>query len=368
MVQRGDCMRLLTSGESHGKQLTGIIEGLPKGLKIDADLIRQEMSSRQHGYGRGGRMKIENDQFEIVSGLRSGTTTGAPLTVVIANKDYVNWLDVMDPWKESTRVENKHMPRPGHADLGGALKYQDADIRNYIERSSARETAMRVALGAICRQLLAQLGIHITSSVHSVAGVVGSEEEASVQAKIDSLRQEGDTAGGEVEIQITNMPIGIGSFMHYDLRLDAHLAFAIMSIQAAKGVSFGNAKHAASKAGSLVHDPIAWDSQKGYYHTSNNAGGIVGGMSNGEDIVIRVQVKPIPTLAKPLASVNLITKEIEQALYERSDVSVLHAFGVVAEAMSAITLCERILAEFPAQTIERLVHYFETYKEEVRTF
>lgn len=361
-------MRLLTSGESHGKQLTGIIEGLPKGLFINADLIKQEMASRQHGYGRGGRMKIENDQFEIVSGLRGGITTGAPLTVVIENKDYVNWLDVMDPWNKPTRVENKHMPRPGHADLGGALKYQDADIRNYIERSSARETAMRVALGAICRQLLAQLGIQITSTVHSVAGVVGSEDEEHVQAKIDKLRKEGDTAGGEVEIQIANMPIGIGSFMHYDLRLDAHLAFAIMSIQASKGVSFGNAKHSSTKEGSLVHDPIAWNAERGYYHLTNNAGGIVGGMSNGEDIIIRAQVKPIPTLAKPLASVNLITKQEEQALYERSDVSVLHAFGVVAEAMSAITLCERILNEFPSQTMDRLTRYFEMYKEEVRTF
>lgn len=361
-------MRLLTSGESHGKQLTGIIEGLPKGLVIDAHVIRQEMKRRQHGYGRGGRMKIENDHFEIVSGLRGGITTGAPLTVVIENKDYMNWLDVMDTWNTPTRIENKHMPRPGHADLGGALKYQDTDIRNYIERSSARETAMRVALGAICRQLLAQLHIQISSSVVSVAGVPGTEDEQCVKDKIDKLRSEGDTAGGEVEIQITNMPVGIGSFMHYDLRLDAHLAFAIMSIQASKGVSFGNANHASTQKGSLVHDPIAWDEEKGYYHLTNNAGGIVGGMSNGESIIIRAQVKPIPTLTKPLESVNLLTKETEQALYERSDVSVLHAFGVVAEAMSAITVCERILTEFPAQTMERLVRSFELYKEEVRTF
>lgn len=361
-------MRLLTSGESHGKQLTGIIEGLPKGLQLDKDLIRAEMASRQHGYGRGGRMKIENDAFEIVSGLRGGVTTGAPLTVVIKNKDYVNWLDVMDPWSAATRVEDKHMPRPGHADLGGALKYQDADIRNYIERSSARETAMRVALGAICRQLLAQLGISIHSHVHSVAGLKGTEAEVHIQEKIDQLRKDGDTAGGEIEIRIENMPAGVGTFMHYDKRLDAHLAFAIMSIQASKGVSFGDATHAATAPGSLVHDPIAWNEQRGYYHLSNHAGGIVGGMTNGEDIVIRAQVKPIPTLAKPLESVHLITKTNENALYERSDVTVLHAFGVVAEAMSALTLCERILEEFPAATMERLIRYFEDYREEVRTF
>ncbi|MGL4662749.1 MAG: chorismate synthase [Culicoidibacterales bacterium] len=361
-------MRLLTAGESHGKQLTGIIEGLPKGLKIDESLIKHEMQSRQKGYGRGARMKIEDDQFEITSGLRGGITTGAPITLVVENKDYVNWLDIMDPWNQTTRIENKHMPRPGHADLGGALKYQDKDIRNVIERSSARETAMRVALGAICRQLLAQLHIQISSSVLSVGGVCGNEGESHIQNKIDMLRKDGDTIGGEVEVRIQNMPAGIGSFMHYDLRLDAHMAFAIMSIQAAKGVSFGNTSHTTTESGSLVHDPIVWDEKKGYYHLSNNAGGIVGGMSNGEDIIIRAQVKPIPTLAKPLASVNLVTKEAEQALYERSDVSVLHAFGVVAEAMSAITLCERILSEFPAQTMDRLIRYFEDFREEVRTF
>lgn len=361
-------MRLLTSGESHGQQLTGIIEGLPKGLKLDEKVIRQTMVSRQHGYGRGGRMKIESDSFEIVSGLRGSITTGAPLTVVIKNKDYVNWLDVMDPWQTPTRVENKHMPRPGHADLGGALKYQDADIRNYIERSSARETAMRVALGAICQQLLAQLNIHIKSEVAAVAGITGTEEDKAIQERIDGLRKEGDTAGGEVQITVSNMPIGIGSFMHYDQRLDAHLAFAIMSIQASKGVSFGNAKHSATQVGSLVHDPIAWSKERGYYHLTNNAGGIVGGMSNGEDITICAQVKPIPTLAKPLASVNLKTKQVEEALYERSDVTVLHAFGVVAEAMVAITLCERILLEFPASTMDRLSRYFEDYRNEVRDF
>lgn len=361
-------MRLLTSGESHGKQLTGIIEGLPKGLELNEALIRKEMVSRKRGYGRGGRMKIEDDAFSIVSGLRGGVTTGAPLTVVIENKDYVNWLDVMDPWERPTRVENKHMPRPGHADLGGALKYQDADIRNYIERSSARETAMRVALGAICRQLLAQLQISIESKVHAVAGVLGSEDESAIQQKIDALRKDGDTAGGEVVIAIRNMPAGIGSFMHYDNRLDAKLAFAIMSIQASKGVSFGNAQHAVMNEGSLVHDPIGWNEKEGYYHLTNNAGGIVGGMTNGETVIIHAMVKPIPTLAKPLSSVNLITKEKARALYERSDVTVLHAFGVVAEAMSAITLCEVILSEFPAQTMDRLVRYFEMYREEVRTF
>lgn len=361
-------MRLLTSGESHGQQLTGIIEGLPKGLKLDEQLIRQTMTSRKQGYGRGGRMKIENDSFEIVSGLRGSITTGAPLTVVIKNKDYVNWLDVMDPWQSPTRDENKYMPRPGHADLGGALKYQDADIRNCIERSSARETAMRVALGAICQQLLAQLNIYIKSEVISVAGIMGTEEDGKIQEKISELRQEGDTAGGEVKITVSNMPIGIGSFMHYDRRLDAHLAFAIMSIQAAKGISFGNVKHATTQVGSLVHDPIAWSEQRGYYHLTNNSGGIVGGMSNGEDIVMCAQVKPIPTLAKPLPSVNLKTKQAADALYERSDVTVLHAFGVVAEAMVAITLCEQILLEFPAVTMERLNRYFKQYRNEVRDF
>lgn len=362
-------MRLLTAGESHGKQLTGIIEGIPKGLEINQKLIQEEMSNRMQGYGRGKRMKIENDAFEIVSGLRAGVTTGAPITIVIANKDYVNWIELMDPWKTSTNFsEKKHTPRPGHADLGGVLKYQDADIRNVIERSSARETAMRVALGSICRQLLAQLGIWLESKIVTVAGIEGSESDSHVQKKLDTIRNTGDTAGGEVEIQIRNLPAGIGSFMHYDLRLDAHLSFAIMSIQAAKGVSFGDVKHTVSHLGSAVHDPILWNEKRGYYHLTNHAGGIVGGMSNGEDIVIRAQVKPIPTLAKPLMSVNVMTKESEKALYERSDVSVLHAFGVVAEAMCAITLCERLLLEFPSQTMERLKRYFSEYKEAVRTF
>lgn len=361
-------MRILTSGESHGKQLTGIIEGFPAGLQLDKQFIQTQLSERKKGYGRGGRMKIESDTFEIVSGLRGGITTGAPITIIIENKDYGNWLDVMDAWNKPTRKENKHTPRPGHADLGGSIKYKTRDIRNIIERSSARETAMRVAIGAICEMLLNAVKIKINTEIVRVGKIFQDEESEEAQKFIDRLRKAGDTSGGEVAVSVCNMPIGFGDFMHFDNRLDAHLSFAIMSIQAAKGISFGESSVNSFEVGSTVHDQIDWNVEKGFHHLTNHAGGIVGGMTNGETIKMHIQVKPIPTLAKPLQSINILSHEKENALYERSDVTVLYAFSQVAKAMTSIKLCEVLLNDYTHTHIDDIKINIERIRTEALKF
>ena len=353
-------MKLTTAGESHGKALTGIIEGLPSNLKIDIDEINRYLALRQSGYGRGGRQKIERDCVEIISGVRNFLTLGSPLAFTVANADYKNWQGVMSPEGCDTALRTLTKVRPGHADLTGMIKYDQTDARNVLERASARETAARVAAGTIARQYLAALGVKISGYVKSVCGVSdGAEyaferlEEAKKQPlfmldekvqrqameKIDALKAEGDTAGGVIEIRIKGLKSGFGSCMQYSAKLDAVLCAAMMSVQAIKGVEVGAGFSAADLPGSRVHDEIFYDGSR-FYRKTNNAGGIEGGMSNGEEIVLRAAMKPIPTLMKGLKTVDYSTKQPAVAAAERSDVSAVCAAEIVLESAVAFALAE----------------------------
>ena len=351
--------RFLTSGESHGICLNAIIEGLPSNVRIDNDFINSELSRRQQGYGRGGRMKIETDKAKILSGVRFGKTTGAPVCIEIENKDWQNWtipmsvepVDLSNPdiasavkEKEITRV------RPGHADLAGAIKYNHDDVRNVLERSSARETASRVAVGAIAKCLLKEFNIEFSSKVLQIGNAF---DEAAMKTEIDNAKANGDTLGGKFEIIIKNAPVGLGSFVNWDRRLDGRLAQALMSIPAIKAVEIGAGTQAAVLKGSQMHDEIFIENDK-YTRKTNNAGGIEGGMSNGEDIVLKVTMKAIPTMIKPLNSVDIKTKEPYSAHFERSDTCAVEACAVVGEAMSAIILADAFLEKFGGDSLEEI--------------
>jgi chorismate synthase len=390
-------MRYLTAGESHGPQLTTIIEGVPAHLELVAEDINHDLARRQGGYGRGRRMQIEKDQVQILSGVRHGKTTGAPIALVVENKDWTHWTKVMGAEaigeEEEKEVKRKlTRPRPGHADLNGAIKYGHRDMRNVLERSSARETTVRVAAGAVAKKILSAFNIKVGGHVLEIGGVkaenvaydsvedlqVRSEasqvrcldEEASLKMieAIDAAKKDGDSIGGVVEVVIENVPTGLGSHVHYDRKLDAKLAAAVMSINAFKGVEIGIGFQAARLPGSQVHDEIIWDEEKGYTRKTNRLGGFEGGMTTGMPIVVRGVMKPIPTLYKPLQSVDIETKEPFEASIERSDSCAVPAAAVVAEAVVAWEVANALLETFGQDQISTIQENVKRHQEEARTF
>lgn len=358
--------RFLTSGESHGMCLNAIIEGLPSNLFIDTEFVNSELARRQQGYGRGGRMQIETDKAVIKSGVRFGKTTGAPVCLEIENKDWKNWQipmsvepqNLSDPdILEAVNAIKITRVRPGHADFAGAIKYNHNDIRNVLERSSARETATRVAVGAVAKCLLKEFGITASSRVLQIGTAF---DEDAMKKQIDEAKENGDTLGGKIEISFKNLPAGLGSFVNWDRRLDGRLAQALMSIPAVKAVEIGAGTKAAELNGSNMHDEIFYDSEsKKYYRKTNNAGGIEGGMTNGEDIVLTITMKAIPTMKKPLQSVDIDTKEAISAHFERSDTCAVEACAVVGEAMAAIVLADAFLEKFGGDSIEEIRKNYE---------
>ncbi|MGG0252350.1 chorismate synthase [Bacillus toyonensis] len=390
-------MRYITAGESHGPQLTTIIEGIPAGLPLVADDINGELARRQKGYGRGRRMQIETDQVQIASGVRHGETLGSPIALVVENRDFAHWTKIMGA-ESLTEQEEKEMkrkvtkPRPGHADLNGAIKYGHRDMRNVLERSSARETTVRVAAGAVAKKVLAELGITVAGHVIEIGGVQAKEityrsieelksiteaspvrcldEEAGNQMikAIDDAKANGDSIGGIVEVIVEGMPIGVGSYVHYDRKLDAKLAAAIMSINAFKGVEIGIGFEAAHRPGSEVHDEILWNEARGYTRRTNHAGGLEGGMTTGMPIVVRGVMKPIPTLYKPLQSVDIDTKEPFTASIERSDSCAVPAASVVAEAVVAWELATALIEQFGLDRMDLIRENMEKHNEYARGF
>ena len=381
-------LRWLTAGESHGPQLTVVIEGLPAGLEISEEDLRRDLARRQGGHRRGGRQKIETDVARIVSGVRGGYTIGSPVTLVLENKDHVNWIAQMTPAKEGFEPKPVTRLRPGHADLAGALKYGHTDIRNVLERSSARETATRVAAGGVARKLLGHFGIDVVSFTQSVGPVdigfagcdpstidVDDVERSPVRcpdpaasarmvAAIDEAGARGDTLGGTFRVVARGVPPGLGSFVHWDRKLDGRLAHAILSINAVKGVEFGAGFEGASKPGSEFHDEIDY-SEGRFRHLTNRAGGITGGVSNGEPIDLRVAMKPISTMKNPMPSIDLKTHEKTQAHYERSDVCVVPAAGVIGEAVVALALAEALLEKFGGDSMSELERNYRSYMEAI---
>ncbi len=385
-------LRFFTAGESHGKGIFAYLEGIPANFSLDFDFINGELSRRQKGYGRGGRMKIERDRVEFLSGVRLGKTLGSPILMAIWNKDYKNWEEIMKPEPGELPPEKRvTRPRPGHADLPGVLKFGFNDIRNVLERSSARETAGRVAAGALCKNVLRELGVEIGSYVVSIGSVKVEEEEIKelpltekfkraeesevripvpekdylFKEEIDKARKKGESLGGTFVVFATGMPPGIGAHTQWNKRLDGRIAQAIMSIQAVKGVEIGLGFKGAELSGSKVHDEIFYSKEKGFYRETNRAGGLEGGMTNGEPIIVRAAMKPIPTLYNPLRSVDIETKEPFEASIERSDVCAVPAASVVAESMLAITLLSVVLEEFPTSDFSRLKRWWEDYRREV---
>lgn len=367
-------MRIVTAGESHGKCLVGIIEGFPAHVPLDREQINYDLWRRQQGYGRGPRMAIEKDEIIILGGVRGGLTLGSPIAFQIKNRDYENWQGYLDPWGPIKSGREVEQPRPGHADLAGAVKYGFRDIRNVIERSSARETAVRVAVGSIAGQLLALFQIRAVSHVVSIGQVQLKERVSDFSAletadesvvrcvdpivteemvqEIRRAEREGDSLGGIFEIRITGVPIGLGSYVHWDRKLDGKLAQALMSIQGIKGVEIGDGFQSAKNRGSQTHDPIFFSQEQGYYRLTNHCGGIEGGVSNGEDIVIRCAMKPIPTLTKPLETVNIRTKEPALAGVERSDTCAVPSASVVGEMVALTVIAQEFLAVYGADTLE----------------
>ncbi|RPF49209.1 chorismate synthase [Thermodesulfitimonas autotrophica] len=383
-------LRYLTAGESHGPALLTIVEGIPAGLWLTADYIDRQLARRQGGYGRGGRQRIEEDRVEILSGVRGGYTLGSPIALKISNRDWANWREVMGPDPEA-RLDERVVtrPRPGHADLAGMLKYGHRDLRNVLERASARETAARVAAGTVARRLLEELGIEVAGQVLRIGPVEvppfdappeeirGKVEKSPVYcadkagseamvAAIDRAREEGDSLGGVFEVRVYGVPPGIGSYVHWDRRLDGRLAQAVMSIQAIKGVEIGMGFRAASLPGSAVQDEIFYAPGRGFYRERNNAGGLEGGVTNGEPIVIRAAMKPIPTLRRPLKSIDIFTKERVEAAYERSDICAVPAACVIAEAVVAWEVARACLEKFGGDSLAEIKEALERLQERVR--
>ncbi|MBI5642954.1 MAG: chorismate synthase [Deltaproteobacteria bacterium] len=399
-------LRFLTAGESHGPVLTAIVEGMPSGIPVDASYIDRELARRQSGYGRGGRMKIETDRVDITAGIRHGLTLGSPVALSIKNRDWDNWKDVMSASSVEAFDSTKNVtrPRPGHADLSGGLKYDHRDLRNILERSSARETAARVAAGTLARKLLEEFGIRIYSWVVEIGGVkwerkslrdferLFKKAEASpvrcpdrkaademIEA-IDNARKAGDSLGGAFEVAATGVPPGLGSHVQWDRKLDGTLAQALMSIQAIKGVEAGLGFGVASTPGSKVHDEIFyrqkevkaqagyWPANASFYRKTNNAGGIEGGMSNGEPIILRAAMKPIPTLYKPLRSIDIVSKAPFKASIERSDVCAVPAAAVVAEAVVAFDLARAFLEKFGGDSFTEIERNYKGYLEQISEY
>ena len=368
-------MKLTTAGESHGKALIAVIEGLPAHLAVDAEKINGALALRQSGYGRGGRQKIEKDRAEILTGVRNGETLGSPVTLCIYNKDFSNWENCMSAGaceKEKMRAKALTKVRPGHADLTGMLKFSQTDARNVLERASARETAIRVAAGEVYRQYLLELGVEIGGYVREVCGIkdggryefnelsrakntelgmLDSVAETKVKEWISELRKNGDTAGGVIEVRVKGLKSGFGSLMTYADKLDAQLAQGLMSIQAVKGVEIGDGFSVAERSGKDVHDEIFYNEERGFYRTTNRAGGLEGGMSNGEEIVLRVAMKPIPTLMKGLRTVDFNSKETAVAASERSDVCAIFALEIIAEAVVAQVLADAVAKRLGGDTM-----------------
>ncbi len=341
--------RFLTAGESHGKCLTAIIEGLPSGLEIDVDFINSELKRRQQGYGRGGRMKIESDTVEITSGVRFGKTLGSPVTLVIYNKDFENWKKIMSiSAPDETDERAFYAYRPGHADYAGSAKYHHKDLRNILERSSARKTAIEVAVGAVAKLLLKHYGISCSSDILQI-GHGKTEEE--FHAEIDRAKEAGDTLGGKFQVIFNNLPVGLGSHVHWDRALDGKIAQAIMSIPAVKSVSFGNGQHGYKIPGSEFHDQMFIENGK-VIRKTNNAGGVEGGISNGEALIVKAVMKPIPTLKTPLNTVDSLNMTETTAHFERSDTCAVEACAVVAEARIACILANEMMLNYPCDYIE----------------
>ena len=388
-------MRYLTAGESHGPRLTAIIEGVPAGLPLTAEYINAELKRRQGGYGRGARMKIESDQVEITSGVRHGLTMGGPITLNVTNLDHQKWLEIMsvadvDEKKKGLRKITK--PRPGHADLVGGMKYRFDDLRNSLERSSARETTMRVAVGAVAKRLLEEIGVEVASHIVTFGGIdidvpdnltvteikeraaqsevsiVNPEREEEIKAYIDQIKKDGDTIGGVIEIVVGGVPVGLGSYVQWDKKLDAKIAQGVVSINAFKGVEFGVGFEAGRLKGSQVMDEILWSEEDGFTRRTNNLGGFEGGMTNGQPIVVRGVMKPIPTLYKPLMSVDIETHEPYKATVERSDPTALPAAGVVMESVVATVLATEVLEKFSSDNLEELKDAVARHREFVKNF
>ena len=384
-------IRFLTAGESHGQALNTIIEGLPAGLDLSEDNIAEQLRRRQRGYGRGGRMQIEKDRAQILSGVRYGQTLGSPISLLIFNKDWPNWTQKMSVAPVKDSVEKLQMPRPGHADFAGMVKYQSDDLRNILERSSARETTMRVAAGAVARRLLEHFGIKIYGHVQRIGSVVTDATAISFAQKtpeseisnffsaaekspvacadenaakkmidlIDQAKEKGDSLGGVFEVVATGAPVGLGSHVHWDRKLDAHLAYAMMSINAMKSVEIGLGQQVGFIFGSQVHDELFFDEKKGYSRNHNHAGGLEGGMTNGEPIVVRVAMKPLPTMPTPLSSVDVNTKKPKKAHYERADVCAVPAAVVVAEAMMSLVLANALVDKIGGDSIDEMMRHYK---------
>ena len=385
-------IRLLTAGESHGPSLTGVLEGLPAQLPLSREKLQHQMRRRQLGYGRGARMKIETDEVEITGGVRFGKTTGAPIGISIRNQDFQNWQEEMAVWEAP--LEQKrfvHKPRPGHADLAGGLKYGEHDLRNILERASARETAVRTAAGALCRQLLELTNIEIASHVLVIGGVEAADKNpawaviASVQdserlrcvdpsaeekivALIDEAKTRKETLGGIFQVVARNVLPGLGSHVHWDRKMDGRIAHAMMSIPAVKGVAIGDAFEICRNWGSEAHDEIFYEESRGFFHKTNRAGGTEGGITTGEEIRVTVAMKPLSTLMKPLQSVDVITKEAQEAVVERSDVCSVPAGGIVGEAMLALVLVDALLEKFSSDTLPELLASVEFYRKQLAAY
>ncbi len=380
--------RFTTAGESHGPGLVAIVEGMPAGLELDRKALDRDMARRQLGHGRGGRMKIETDTVEIRSGLRHGRTLGSPIAVLVANRDYANWEERMNPWPVEAGVDEVHLPRPGHADLVGAQKYGHGDIRNVLERASARETAARVAAGSVARGFLTALGVSVHSHVTQIASVSAPEREnlgpddfaevdedpvrcldfeasAAMVAEINRLRKANESLGGTFEVRAFGLVPGLGSHISWEDRLDGRLAGAVASIQSVKGVAIGEAWDVAGRPGSEAHDEIFWSQERGYFRETNHAGGLEGGMTNGLPLSVRAAIKPISTLTKPLRSVDTETKEPAQALRERTDSTVVPAAAVVAEAMVCLVLARTYREKFGGDHIDDVQSAVAAYKRRI---
>jgi chorismate synthase len=387
--------RFTTAGESHGRALVAIVEGLPAGLPIEAAAIDRELARRQLGYGRGGRMKIEQDRVDILSGVRHGLTLGSPVALLIENKDWANWTDVMDTEPHDVAPEKARRikrPRPGHADLAGGQKFGARDLRNILERASARETAARVACGALAKQLLASFGVEIRSHVIQLGGIpekplrlswaevaaisddaplrcADAELQQRMVELIDQKREAGDTVGGIFEVIARGVVPGVGSHTAWDLKLDGRLAQAVMSIPAVKAVSIGAGSEASALPGSEVHDEIAYNNEtKEFIRETNRAGGLEGGITNGEEIRISGHLKPLSTLRRPLRSVDIDTKLEETATFERSDITAVPAAGVIGEAMVALVLAAAMREKFGGDSIGEMKRNFEGYREQLRGY
>jgi chorismate synthase len=382
-------LRMITAGESHGPGLVCVLEGLPAGLRLDRDAINRDMARRQLGHGRGGRMKIERDSAEVTGGVRHGRTLGGPVALQIANRDYANWEERMNPWPVDQETAEVHLPRPGHADLVGTQKYKHSDVRNILERASARETAARVAGGAVCKAFLGALGVSVHSHVVQIASVqapvgerpLARDDFAEVDAspvrcldadaskamvrEIDALRKANESLGGVFEVHAFGLVPGLGSHVSWDERLDGRLAMAICSIQAIKGFSVGDAFAIAGLPGSQAHDEIHYSSQRGFYRETNRAGGLEGGMTNGLPLIVRGAMKPLPTLTKPLRSVDTQTHEPAQALRERTDSCTVPAAGVVGEAMVALVLADAYRRKFGGDHIDDVLAAVRAYEERI---